>query len=136
MEQEWQWRKGPVLELRDEDIFQHRHFGEEPDVLEGAGHAPLADLVRLATSDVAAFEQYGSAVGTIDPAETIEEGGLARAVGADDADDPVGADAKIDVLHRLEAAEGLAQSAGFEQRRHGWSISVFRRRLPRSPWGR
>ena len=92
--------------------------------------------MRCASRDVAAFQQDGSIIGTIDAAEAVEKRGLARAIRADDADDVVGLDEEIDLLHGLKAAEGFAQPASFEQRRHGCNISVLRRLLPSRPCGR
>jgi hypothetical protein len=34
-----QGRERAMLELRDEDVFEHGHLGKEPDVLERARHA-------------------------------------------------------------------------------------------------
>ena len=131
-----QRRERTMLELRDEHILQHGHLRKQPDVLESARQPEPANAMRRAPGNLAPVDPDRAAIGTVDAAEAIEEGGLARAVRADDADDAVRADAEIDLLHGLQPAEGLAQVARFQQRGHRFRISVFRLALPSRPWGR
>ena len=50
-----------------------------------------------------------------EPADAVEQGGLARAVGPDDAQDVAILDSEADALQRLHAAEPFAQVVHGEQ---------------------
>ena len=71
----------------DHDVLHHGHAPEQADVLEGAGHAQLGDLVGLEPFDPLALELDGAFFALVERGDRVEEGGLAGAVGADDADD-------------------------------------------------
>ena len=81
----------------DEDVLQHGHVGEEPDVLEGAGDACLGDQVGLGRQDGALVADRALG-GDVQPGEAVEEGGLAGAVGADESDDLARVDGEVDPL--------------------------------------
>ena len=72
----------------DHDVLHHGHAPEQADVLEGAGHAQVGDLVGLELLDAPALELDGALVAVVEAGDGVEEGGLAGAVGADDAEDP------------------------------------------------
>src|SRR6185369_6185318 len=64
-------------------------------------------------------------VGGVDPREDVEQRGLARAGGADQAEDLPGLNVEGNVAQRLDAAEALADPPGFEERRHsGWPAGI------------
>ena len=97
----------------DEDVLQDGHVGEEPDVLEGAGDAGRGDLEGLGRQDVALVADLALG-GDVEAGEAVEEGGLAGAVGADEADDLAAVDGEVDVAYGGEAAEAHGDAAGFE----------------------
>jgi hypothetical protein len=83
-----------------------------PDVFSGSieGVAALVDigqLDRLADAD-------GAAVGLLLAGDHAEQGGLAGAVGADDADDAAGRQAEGHVLEQQAVAVGLATPFGLD----------------------
>src|SRR6202043_3691199 len=63
-----------------------------------------------------ALEQNGTAIGVVEPAQHVEEGGLAGAVGPDQAADFPGFDLERDVDERDDPAEANRQSVDAEQR--------------------
>src|SRR5690606_25839443 len=65
-----------------------------------------------------AVEDDRAGVGTDQPRELVEDGRLAGAVGADQADDLAGRHVEGNVIGGHQAAEALAQSAHREQRAH------------------
>ena len=74
-----------------------------------------ADAERRPAEDVLALEQDGAAVGAQFAGDEVEDGGLARAVRADQADDAALADVEGEIAHGDQPAEGLAQAADAEQ---------------------
>ena len=123
--------------LRHQQVFEHGHAGEQADVLEGAGHAGGAsDLEalhafekekraarRLAPLPAASGEpgqrlegglrpvrQRDAAFGwLIEAGDAVEDGGLARAVRADDGGDLAAARGKGEPVDGGEAAEAHGQ---------------------------
>ena len=93
----------------DLDVIQNGHIRKQADILEGSGNAQLVDLVYRHSLDVDAVDQHGAAGGLIDAGEQIENGGLARAVGADQAGDLGGADGNVEAVHSRQAAKVDAQ---------------------------
>ena len=66
---------------------------------------------------VAALEADAALVRVIEAADHVEQGGLARAVGADDGDDLPAPDLEADPVERLHRAEAHADPVDLEQRR-------------------
>ena len=64
--------------------------------------------------DILAVQQDGAVGGLIDLGEQIEDGGFAGAVGPDEPRDFGAADGDIEVIHRLEPAEGHAEIDAFQ----------------------
>ena len=60
--------------------------------------------------------------------EDLGRGGLARAVGAEEAEDLPGGDGEGDVAHRLHVAVGLAQAVDLDCRLHGYRVGHRGRR--------
>jgi hypothetical protein len=85
-------------------VLQHGHAGEQADPLQGPGDAELVELVRLGPH-LLAVEGHGSRVRLDEAADDVEQGGLARAVRPDHADDAAGRHLQRDVLECDEAAE-------------------------------
>ena len=61
--------------------------GEKMEELEGTGHAHATDLERLAAADALARKAHVAFLRRIETAQHVEQGGLARTVGTDDAHD-------------------------------------------------
>ena len=66
------------------------------------------------------------ALGSISAAGHAEAGGLAGAVGAQQADDLAWVDLEIDAVHDAAAAVDLHQSLGFQHRHGGSSVNCGR----------
>ena len=74
--------------LRPEhDVLVHGQPGAEPDALQRARDAELCQIVRPVPAQDGAAVGDGSAACVDEPADDVEERGLAGAVGPDDADD-------------------------------------------------
>ena len=90
-------------------VVKHRHAGKQADVLEGAGHAQLGDLVRALAGDVLAQERDPALGGLVHAGHHVEGGGLARAVGTDQGHDLALVDVHRQVVHGDDAAEAHGQ---------------------------
>jgi hypothetical protein len=101
----------------DHHVLERAHLAEQPDVLEGAGDARARHCVHRRWLVGPAGELEAAGVGRVEPGDHVEEGGLAGAVGADEAVDLAALDAQPDVGQRLQAAEALADAGHGEQRR-------------------
>src|SRR5204863_3832974 len=95
------------------------HRPEQPDVLERSSDAAIGDLVWSPTSDVLAVEHQPAARRLVEAGEDVEEGGLARSVGADDRDDRALRDIERDVADSHKATEGLGDVLGLVDRLRG-----------------
>src|SRR5215210_123827 len=102
--------------LADEDVLERGHGGEQPDVLERPGDAPLGDPVRPQLRDVPPLERDDPGRGPVEAGEHVEEGGLAGAVRPDDRHDRLAGDREVDGLDRHQAAEGLGHRHRLEDR--------------------
>ena len=71
----------------NQDVFDDAHVVKEANVLEGATHAQRRDLVRAATRYATAVKGKDAHIGLIDACNDVKQGCLARAIGANDADD-------------------------------------------------
>jgi hypothetical protein len=91
----------------------------EPGVLERPADAPAGPLVGRQRGDVDAVEQHEAPVGLGDAGDDVEEGGLAGAVGPDDADDLAGLDHEGHVVDRPDAAEADGDTPQLELWRPG-----------------
>ena len=116
--------------LADQHVLNHAHGGEQTDILERSRDAGLDDVTGLLVLDLLAVEEDLAAVHMVHAGEHIEDGGLAGAVGADDADDLALVDVKFHVFHGHQAAEGLGNAFYFQQCHHftcfpklAWSCS-------------
>ena len=125
----------------DKYVFDHAHAGERAVVLERAHHAARGDAVRRQAEDRLAREAHAAAGRGEGARDQVEGGGLARAVGADHAEDLAFADLEVERLHGRQAAEALAQLLDLENRSHspikpaGWKrIAVTIRTPNTSAW--
>jgi hypothetical protein len=101
----------------DLDVVEHRHGGEQSRALEGAADALGGDVRRCAVAQRRSIQADVAALRPIEPAQAIEQCGLAGAVRPDQSDDPAIAHREVDVLKRDDAAEPHGQICDLEQRR-------------------
>src|SRR5262249_1211551 len=92
------------------------------------------------------LDQDVAAVRLVDPGEDVEQGGLARSVGPDDAGDHALVEGEVDAVDRHQAAEPLGDAPGLEEHRAahgargsspGWNASSRRRpagMMPPARW--
>ena len=94
---------------------------EKADVLERAGNAHAVDLLGRFAGGVHAVKQNGAAGRLIDLGKEVKNGGLARAVRADQPGDLGAADGEIEVVHGAKSAEIDAEMAAFQ---HGCFVQI------------
>ena len=104
-----------ALRLPQHDVLQHRHGGNQRQVLVDEIHAELGRPVRRRDCDRHAADADGAAVRLDQPCQDADEGRLAGAVGADQAVHFAFADVEGDAFQRLGAAERLADTFGGEE---------------------
>ena len=122
----------------DQHILQRGHFGKQADVLERARQPRLQDLMRLAAVDADSAQAHFAAIDGVEAGQGIEQGGLARAVGSDEAENLARIDLQRHIGQRLQAAESLAYAGDAQQRTHLPASANSRRRRVEgtSPAGR
>src|SRR5215469_4478253 len=103
--------------LAYQDVLQHRHIVEEPDILEGPGNTPPEYPIRGKAVDRPTIEAHLTAIRLVYPGDEIEDGGLSGAVRADDAEDLAFVDRDIDTIHGGQTAEDF----GYVSKREEWS---------------
>src|SRR5205814_8638616 len=86
--------------------------------LDRAADTQARDLARRQAGDVAALVGDRAAIGLEVAGDHVDEGGLAGAVGADQADHRVLLDRRADLGRRGHRAERLAQTARLQNYRH------------------
>ena len=91
----------------EHDVVEHRHAGEQRDVLKRAGDAERGDLRRTQPGDVAALETDRATGRPVEAADHVEQRGLAGAVRTYDRQDLTATDSDRHVLHRGDAAEAF-----------------------------
>ena len=94
----------------DHHVLEHGERGVELRDLERAADAEARDVARRERGDVAPLEVDAAAVGLQVAGDHVDEGGLAGAVGADQADHGVPLDGGVDVARRRHRAEVLVQA--------------------------
>lgn len=102
----------------DQHVLHARHAAIDARLLEGAQEAEARDLGHPQPRDLPALEADRARVHGVVADDGVEEGGLARAVGADEADDLARLDSKRDVAVGDHPAEGLGGALDLEQRGH------------------
>src|SRR5437867_7839493 len=98
---------------------------EGPDELKRAGDALFAEVRRTPAGDVLAAETNAPGVWSVEPANDIEEGGLAGAIGADEAHDPSLRHREVHGPHRHNPAEPFGDALEFQK----WSPQALLRRV-------
>ena len=99
----------------DADVVGDRHAREQRDVLEGAADADVADAMRRLGQDALTFHQDVALARLVQPAQAIEQRGLAGAVRADQSEDLAATLIERDVVQRDDAAEHNAHLANGKQ---------------------
>jgi len=112
-------------------VVQHAHAAEQPDVLEGPGHAQAGNGGRGFAGDVLAEEPDRSRRGPGQAREHVEERSLARAVGADEAEDLAFLHLEAHIRDSHEPAEGLGKVVHCENGAHDF----LRAKSPAMPCG-
>ncbi|MNQ89711.1 hypothetical protein D3C85_1050260 [compost metagenome] len=107
----------------DQQVLDHAALTEERQVLKGAADAQAGKLGRLELRRVLALEQDLPLAGRQNAADEVEGGGLAGAIGADQAHDLARHHLQADCVHGLDAAETLGdadrlQDRGLRRRAH------------------
>ena len=92
-------------------IVQDGHVGEQTNILEGTGNAQLRHLMGGHPLGVDAVNQHRAAGGLIHAGKQVEDGGLACAVGANQAADFCGTQGDVEAVHSGQAAKVDAQVA-------------------------
>jgi hypothetical protein len=103
----------------DHDVLQGGHVGEQADVLESPGEPPRHDLVRLEALHRRSGQENLAGGHRIQPGHAVEQGGLAGAVGADQAVDLALAHAQGNIVQGGEAAKALGDVGDNKQVGHG-----------------
>jgi hypothetical protein len=80
---------------------------EQADVLERPGHAERGHFVGRQADDGGVLEEHGARGRLVDAGDRVEEGGLAGAIRADQADDRPARDDEVHVVDRDQASELL-----------------------------
>src|SRR5690606_20188874 len=96
-------------------VVEHRHGGKQADVLEGARNAGGRHLVHQLGLVRTPGQHETPVVGRHQAGDHIEEGGLASAIGADQAVDLARVDAQTHLAEGLHAAEALGHPADLQQ---------------------
>src|SRR4030095_9034502 len=112
----------------DDQVVAHRELAEYLQRLERPAHATPRQLQRRHAGDVLAAEFDLPGGGGDLSQDAVEQRRLARAVGADDADDLAGADRHADAVDGLDGAVRLLHVLDFEEGRH--LAPPFRKRSP------
>jgi len=105
----------------DQQILERRQLGKDANHLERAADATPRDLPGPETADRLAAKAHPSRVEALDPRDAVEQRGLPRAVGADEAVDASGLERERDVVDGRHAAEALAHPFDREHRRHAYA---------------
>src|SRR2546421_7101487 len=115
-------------------VLEDGHAAEELCRLKRAAEAAGSDRAGLEADERHAVETDLAAVGRVDAADDVQQRGLARAVGADDAKDLSFVQSQVDAVERDDAAEGdgdvpyhQAAHAGGSGARNGSSQPATRR---------
>jgi hypothetical protein len=108
-------RSRPVAENgRGHHVFQHGHLGKGDGDLEGTRQPPPAHLLRGLAGSIFAKYEHLARRGRVQPGHGVDQGGLARPVGADQPHDITFVDVHGHRVHRRQPAELFGQFLGLE----------------------
>jgi hypothetical protein len=111
----------------DLDVLANGEIVEQLGALPRSGEAALRAGVRRQTCEVTAVELDAAAVAN-EAGDGVDEGRLAGAVRADQADQLPIVDGEVDVLHRVHATEADRQTRRREHVAHGLGVASARLR--------
>ena len=103
-----------------ENVLFNAQGAENRRVLGQIGQTMDGAAVDRQRSDLVAVDEHVAGVGSDQPDHHVEAGGLAGAVGTEQADDFAAADAQRDIVHHLASPVTLDQAGCFQ---HGLSRS-------------
>ena len=86
-------------------VIQHVHVHEETEILESSGDAADRDGVGGEPEEALPLVDHVAFVGVVYPREAVEQGGLSGTVRADDREDLIVADGKIDPVQGLDSTK-------------------------------
>ncbi|MNN54105.1 hypothetical protein D3C81_1689000 [compost metagenome] len=107
------------------DVVRHAQLAEDRGFLRQVTDACTGAAVHGLVGDVLLVDQDAALVGLDQADDHVEAGGLARAVGAEKADDLSAVDGQADVADHLTALVALGQVLGFEGRHYCAFCSFF-----------
>src|SRR5262249_45485866 len=93
----------------------HRHAGEQLESLEGPPEAETRPLEHGQVADVVTAEEHHALFRPQHAEQAVEERGLARAVGTDQADELALGHREVDAVQRRDAREALGGATRVEQ---------------------
>ena len=96
-------------------VLQGAHVHADLQVLKRAGNAAPGQFVRRFSTDGFTVQQNGATGGGVNPGDQVEQGGLARTIGADDGIDNARLNAETDVLYRLDTTKLNAELLDFKE---------------------
>ena len=99
-----------------QDVVDDAHILEQTDILEGAGDAHAAELGGGFPGGADPVQEDVAPGGLVDVGEQVEDRGLSRAVGTDEAGDLRPPDGDLKFVDGGEAAEVDAQVVGLQHR--------------------
>jgi hypothetical protein len=111
----------------DDDVVEHGHLRQRPDLLPRTRHPELADAIRREAGDGPAVEEDLPSRRRVEAGDAVEQRRLPCAVRPDEAEDRALFHREGHVRVRGEAAEELEDSAHLEERRHHaspWSTGM------------
>src|SRR6202165_892144 len=111
----------------DPHVLARRHRSEGFDDLERAADAELGHPMGRQAGNRYAVQENVAAVRVIDAADAVEQRGLARSVGPDDADDVALGDLEGHAVHGGHSAEALGDATQLQLRRRGRAHSEVSR---------
>ncbi len=104
-----------------QQVLLDRELAKDALLLGQIAHSAIAGAaIHRPGGDIDSVENNLACIGLDDAAGHAEAGGLAGAVGTQQADDFAPLHVEIDAIHDAAAAEALYQTANF-QKRHDWS---------------
>ena len=106
------------------EIFAHREPRKDLQQLEGAADAEPVEVARAHAGDGPSVEPHLALARRQLAEDAVEQGRLAAAVGADDAEDLALAHLEGNAVDRSDAAEALLDVGDFEHRRPSHDPSI------------
>ena len=100
--------------LSHHDVFKHRHFFEQANVLKGSCNPCLGHQVHGTGLVPHRIDGELALIGFVQTRDDVKEGGLARTVGADESIDLALSERQIDALQSLQAPKVFAGSEDFQ----------------------